>query len=97
MYVTRAHHVGLAPFLRGLRLTIEPVLAFIVLAPLVQDLRLRYSGKLHTHSHTSWLILAERSSELRRGRRDRSVNEDRLIPRFVIHGDNASKRPRTDS
>src|SRR5688572_12251888 len=53
--------------------------------------------KVRTHSHTSWLILADGSSDFWRGIRVRSVNEDGLIVQFVIHGDNASKRLRTDS
>jgi len=52
---------------------------------------------VHTHSHTSWLTLPDRSSDFWRGVGARSINKDRLIERFVIHGDNASKRPRTAS
>jgi hypothetical protein len=33
MKSTRAHHVTFAPFLCGLRLTIEPILAFMSLTP----------------------------------------------------------------
>jgi hypothetical protein len=57
MYLTLAHHVGLAPFLRGLRLTIEPVLALMSLAPLVQN---EIEKLAHTLAHklvdaTRWI------------------------------------------
>src|ERR1700741_3764584 len=97
MYVTRAHHVAFAPFRRGLRLTIEPVLAFMLPAPLVQNSRLLMRENVHTHSHTIPLILADGSSDLWRDLTARSVNEHRQIVQFVIHGDNSSKRPQTDS